>query len=58
MKRGTSSAVNGTISAMSETAISARAWREGRRVIAKPAHEATRTDSGTTTAATTNELSV
>ena len=56
MNRGTSRAVSGTISATSETAISARAVRGASLVIAKPAHDATRSVSGTVTAATTMEF--
>ena len=54
----TSIAVSGTISETKEAATSARAVRGGSRVIANPAHDATSTESGTTSAATRIEFSV
>ena len=56
--RGTSSAVVGTISATNESARTARDTRGGSCEIAKPAHEATSTASGTAIAATSSEFAV
>ena len=55
---GTSNAVIGTISATSDAAIRIPAARRDTLVIAKPAHDATSTVSGTATATTYSELSV
>ena len=51
-KRGTSSAVIGTMRATSDAAMRKPAARRETRVIAKPAQEATSTVSGTATATT------
>jgi hypothetical protein len=57
-KRGTSSAVMGTIKDTSEAATSHAPARRGSRAIAKPAHEAKRSVSGTAIATTSAELNV
>ena len=57
-KRGTSSAVIGTIRSTSDSATSALRARRGSCDIAKPAHEATSTDSGTASATTSSEFTV
>ena len=57
-KRGTSSAVSGTISTTRDNATSAPAQRRGSRVIANAAHDAVRTVSGTANATTISEFTM
>ena len=56
--RLTSSAVIGTISATSETPIRTPPVRRGRGAIAKPAHDANRTVSGTAIVTTMAEFKI
>ena len=58
LTRPTNSDVAGIISTTTQSPIRNTRERLGRRAIANPAHDATSTDSGTATAATSSEFAV